>query len=638
MMTRSLCVRTALLGLVLLAGTASAHAAPSRPVVRAPRAVGSVHALRIVPNAGRTEVIIAVDGDVDVTDFTLAAPHRVVLDLRNAVLASAPALYDKIARGGITNVRLAQFKSDVVRLVLEMDGPRGYQVAKGEGTLRILVEGGESFAAWSTGAGNQLPIVAPTVAPTAAATAVVDAGDPRTLGRTSMARAVTASARGRAAAPPTPRLTVTYQDADIKEVISAFASFARRTIIVGKAVAGQVTAEIVDKPWDVALQAILKSQGLDAQEDSTGIITVDSYTNLLTKQAAEPLATEVKKLNYANANSIRSTILSLLSRDCTAASASGQAGGGTGGQGCIVRGAVVSDSGTNSLIITDVPVHLPELMQFVNNLDIRTPQVAIRAKIIFVNRSRIEDIGLRYDIRTRNQFSRAVFPALDSTGAVIADDRIQLGGNALTGVGNATARVGDPTLGLVFSTAMGSYFITSFLDALRENRLADIQAEPSIVTLDNRQATIFSGQEIPFRVIDAGTGAGGVARATTRTTEAGITLTVTPHITNNRQILMTLSAENSDAQIGQSDVGFIINRQRANNQLLVSDGETAVIGGLTVTTVSSIRQGIPFLMDIPVIGRLFARESKSENKRDLLILVTPHILEEGERLPPGPSR
>ncbi|MBI3791481.1 MAG: hypothetical protein HY275_11470, partial [Gemmatimonadetes bacterium] len=456
--------------------------------------------------------------------------------------------------------------------------------------------------------------------------------------RTSLAAT---PAQGKARMPaPQPRMTVTYQDADIKEVISAFAAFARRTIIVGKDVSGTVTAEIVDKPWDVALAAILRSQGLDAQEDSLGIITVDSYKNLLAKQAAEPLETRVVPLNYASANSIRTTIGSLLSRDCSAAVASG-GGAAASGQGCVVRGAVVSDSGTNALLITDVPSRMPDLVGFVRDLDVRTRQVAIRAKIIFVNRSRIEDIGLRYDIRTRSQFSSAIFPALDSTGAAITNDRIALGGNALTGVGNANANVPNPTLSLVFSTAMGAYFISSFIDALRENQLADVQAEPSIVTLDNRPANIFSGQEIPFRVVDAGSGSqggGSLPRATTRTTEAGITLTVTPHITNNRQILMTLSAENSDAQIAASDVGFIINRQRANNQLLVSDGETAVIGGLTVTTVNQVKQGIPFLMDIPVIGRLFARESKTESKRDLLILVTPHILDEGERLPPPPSR
>ncbi|HZK79248.1 MAG TPA: type II and III secretion system protein, partial [Gemmatimonadaceae bacterium] len=147
--------------------------------------------------------------------------------------------------------------------------------------------------------------------------------------------------------------------------------------------------------------------------------------------------------------------------------------------------------------------------------------------------------------------------------------------------------------------------------------------------------------EIPIRVLDAGSqgqgqaggGGGGinVPRATVQLKEVGIILTVTPHITNNRQILLKLHAENSDAQLASSDVGFIFGKQRADNQLLVGDGETAVIGGLTVTQVTSSKSGIPLLVDLPIIGRLFGTTRKSEEKRDLLILVTPHIIDEGER-------
>lgn len=629
---------TALLALAVLAGLAPTAAAYTPSGTRSTdRAVlsGSVSALSIVPGAKKTEVIIHVDGDIDVQDFILSTPQfRVVLDLRNAVLSAPPAVYDKIARGGITNVRMAQFKENVVRIVLELDGPRTYEVAKGDHELRVLVEGSDQFASWTTAAGGPAAAEArasgrqPAVAGPAAPTPAIPLAAPALLARGAATKAPAAQ----------PRITVTYQDADIKDVISAFAAFARRTIVVGKVVAGNVTAEIVDQPWDVALQAILKSQGLDAKEEASGIITVDSYQNLQVKEASEPLSTQMVKVNYANASTLKATLTSLLSRDCSAAAGGA---GGTAGQGCVVRGTVVSDSGTNSLLITDVPSRIPTLLEFVRDLDFRTPQVAIKAKIIFVNRSRIEDIGLRYDLRTGNQFSGRIFAALDSTGQPVQGDRIALGGNAMTGVANANANVTGPTLSLIFSTAMGSYFLTSFIDALRENSLADIQAEPSIVTLDNRAATIFSGQEIPFRVVDAGAGGVGgtaTARATVRTTEAGISLSVTPHITNNRQILLTLSAENSDAQLAASDVGFILNRQKANNQLLVGDGETAVIGGLTVTTVNSVKQGIPFLMDIPFIGRLFSRNSRTESKRDLLILVTPHILEETERAPAPPGR
>ncbi|MBI2796190.1 MAG: AMIN domain-containing protein [Gemmatimonadetes bacterium] len=638
---------TALLALAALAGLAPAAAAhtPSGTRSAGPAVLsGSVSALSIVAGARKTEVIIHVDGDIDVQDFTIDAtpstPKRVVLDLRNAVLAAPPAVYDRVSRGGITNVRMAQFKENVVRIVLELDGPRNYEVAKGDNELRVLIDGSDRFASWTTAAGGPAAAEARATgrqqaAAQAAAEPVIPLALPATALRGSTAKAPAAQ----------PRITVTYQEADIKDVISAFAAFARRTIVVGKAVTGTVTAEIVDQPWDVALQAILKAQGLDAKEEASGIITVDSYQNLLVKEASEPLGTHMVKLNYANASTIRVTLSSLLSRDCSAAGAAGGGGGGgvggAGGQGCVVRGTVVSDSGTNSLLITDVPSRIPTLLEFVRDLDFKTPQVAIKAKIIFVNRSRIEDIGLRYDLRTANQFSGKIFAALDSTGQPVQGDRIALGGNAITGVANANANVTGPTLSLIFSTAMGSYFLTSFIDALRENQLADVQAEPSIVTLDNRAATIFSGQEIPFRVVDAGTGGGtGLvsARATVRTTEAGISLAVTPHITNNRQILLTLSAENSDAQLAASDVGFILNRQKASNQLLVSDGETAVIGGLTVTTVNVVKQGIPFLMDIPLLGRLFSRNSRRESKRDLLILVTPHILEEAERAPAPPGR
>ena len=117
--------------------------------------------------------------------------------------------------------------------------------------------------------------------------------------------------------------------------------------------------------------------------------------------------------------------------------------------------------------------------------------------------------------------------------------------------------------------------------------------------------------------------------------EAGIKLSVTPQITNNRMVLMSIKAENSSAEVSATDVGVIFNRQRAESQVLVADGEAAVIGGLTVTETGRFRTGIPFLMDLPLVGRFFGQTSRTETKRDLLILVTPHILEDGPVPPSG---
>jgi type IV pilus assembly protein PilQ len=224
-------------------------------------------------------------------------------------------------------------------------------------------------------------------------------------------------------------------------------------------------------------------------------------------------------------------------------------------------------------------------------------------------------------------------------GTPFNGDRILLGGNALSAIANANARVINPALSVVFSTALGKFQLTSFLDALQEVRLADLQAEPSIVTLDNRQASIQVGQEIPIRVLDANTANLGGAtpnqqpRATVQMKQVGIILTVTPHITNNRQILLLLHAENSDAQLAASDVGFIFGKQSGDTQLLVGDGETAVIGGLTVTQTTQSKSGIPLLVDLPIIGRLFGETRTNDEKRDLLILVTPHIIDDGAPIP-----
>ena len=119
--------------------------------------------------------------------------------------------------------------------------------------------------------------------------------------------------------------------------------------------------------------------------------------------------------------------------------------------------------------------------------------------------------------------------------------------------------------------------------------------------------------------------------------EVGISLSVTPRITNNRQIMMTIHAENSSASLASSDVGFIFDKQRADNTLMVPDGETAVIGGLTITQVTKSRRGVPFLMNLPYVGRLFSTTRKNEQKRDLVILVSPHILDDGEARTPAPN-
>ena len=683
-------------------------ALPAAALLFLPSSAATVHSLSVVPSSGKTEVVIGVNAGVDVQDFTLDAPSRVVVDLNGATLAMSNRSYDRVSRGGIINVRYSQYRPNIVRVVIELDAKHPYEVKRNDGEVRISVTGGKTadYSSWSPTPGRKPAYVAtPTPTPARLATTAgtetraaaahstpvpVKSAPARALTRSTqaVAQVETSAAQNDAQdepAPPAveiapsklgstydrpvalfsqvqqsqqPPISVTFQDTDIRDVIASFAAFSGRTIVVGKDVTGTITAEVKNQPWDVALRAILQGQGLAASEDPvSGIITVDSYANILNRQASEPLQTQLVSINYARASNLVPTIQQLLQKDCPQVPSSGNVVSNARPQ-CIARGLVAADSTTNTLIITETASRLADVLQYVRNLDVRTPQVGIKAKIIFVNRTNIEDIGLSYDLGTGTQqfFSQlvkrpdpATLKPIDTDGDGVPDalgggtqfqgDRILLGGNALSAIANANARVINPALSVVFSTALGKFQLTSFLDALQEVRLADLQAEPSIVTLDNRQASIQVGQEIPIRVLDANTanlsGAAPNAqpRATVQMKQVGTILTVTPHITNNRQILLLLHAENSDAQLAASDVGFIFGKQSGDTQLLVGDGETAVIGGLTVTQTTQSKSGIPLLVDLPLIGRLFGETRTDDEKRDLLILVTPHIIDDGAPIP-----
>ncbi len=594
----------ALSRMIVAAAAALLAAAPVR-ADDGPRS-GEVTAVSVMPSPGRAEIVVAVHGTVDVKDFMLSNPDRLVLDVVGARLNGANVRYDGVNRGGVRNLRYNQFRPDVVRIVLELDVAKDYKVVREGDAIRVSFGADRTFLSWSSNApGDLTPPAALAAAPRQRARSEVSVPDeaPRT------------------APQGEPRITVTWDRASIGDVIAGFAAFSGRTIILGKDIKGEVTAEIKNQPWPQAFAAILAAQGLTAQEMPGGIIRVDAPSTLAALDSTEPLETAVVRINYKQVDSLAPTVASVVTK----------------------RGKVVADKGSNSLVITDTHSHIGQVADFVRGLDIRTPQVSIQAKIIFVDRTDLQQLGLRYDLGNRNQFFNKLVQRPDPTktdGSTYPSTTniIDLGGNSVSAIGNADATVQSSALDLVFSTAIGGFSLTSFLSALETVQLSDVQAEPLITTLDNRQADILVGDEIPLRVIDASSqqgGAGaGAPRSTVQFKEIGIRLTVTPHVTNNRQILMDLKTERSNVQtLAAADLGYTINKQTSNNQLLVGDGETSVIGGLTVTTVTKSRSGIPLLSGLPIVGKLFSFSSESENRRDLIILVTPRIVDDGISTP-----
>ena len=577
----------------LILATAAVFGVPTAALADGP-ASGEVTGVSVQASPGRADIVINVRGAVEVRDFMLEGPDRLVLDVMGARLkGNTSSLYDGVKRGGVLNLRYSQFERDVVRIVLELDHAKDYHVERGTDAIRVSFGTDQSFLAWSSNDPTRASVRSKT-----------QRREPEVqLPANRLTRTTSEE----------PRITVVWDRANIADVVSGFAAFSGRTIILGKDIKGEVTAEVKNQPWPQAFQAILASQGLSAQEMPGGIIRVDAPSVLAALDSLEPLETSVVRINYSKAADLTKSIEGTLTKG---------------------RGKVIADVGSNSLIITDTRSKVANVAEFVRGLDIRTPQVSIKAKIVFVDRTDIEELGLKYDLGNSNQFFNQLVQRQDPNkdpGIMYKPEVniVDLGGNSVSGIGNASGTIIGSALDLVFSTAFGGFTLTSFLSALERQDLSDIQAEPVITTLDNRKADILVGEETPVRVVDAG-GGGATATATVQFKETGIRLTVTPHVTSNRQIAMELHTERSAIQeVTATDLGFVFQTQRADNQLLVNDGETAVIGGLTVTEVTNSRSGIPLLSGLPIIGKLFSFSKTEENRRDLIILVTPRIIDDG---------
>ena len=596
---------------------------------------GEVRAVSVVPAAGSVDVVIDLRGPVEIQDFTLANPARLVVDLQGARLTAPAVLYDGANRGGVKNIRYAQFRPGVVRVVIDLDALKDYQIERRDAQVRVKI-GSErtGFEAWSSESAS--PPVEAAAAPAAARAqpaarrggqaARVATPTPGT--ETLTIDAYLAAHASESVQSQAPRITVTWDNADLREVVAGFAAFSGRTIILSKDLKGTVSAEIKNQPWDLAFNAVLESQGLTANLLDGGILQVIDKRDLARADSTVPVETRLVRINYARASALVPSVQSILTK----------------------RGAVVADTTSNALVLTEISSRVNRVEEFVRGLDIRTPQVSIQAKIIFVDRTDVEELGVKYDLGSQTQFFNQLIQRPDPRTAKPVDTNgdgvpdafvpqgnfspqdvvVDLGGNSLSAIGNADQQVVNPALSLIFSTAIGNFNLTTFLQALQRVELADLQAEPTITTIDNRPAEILVGDRVPIRVIDVSSTGVGTAppRATVRFEQTGINLRVTPHVTANRQVLMEVHAENSAVKPASVDIGFTFQTQQADNQILVNDGETAVIGGLTVTSVTVTKSGIPFLVDLPIIGKLFGFSSETEQRRDLLILITPHIIDD----------
>ncbi len=395
--------------------------------------------------------------------------------------------------------------------------------------------------------------------------------------------------------------SIDVDGADIRSVCRAIAEFSGRNIVVGKEVRAAVSITLQNVSWRDALKTILYSCNLDFSDEDGDIIRVDDRAKLASEKAdrlalitktmeAQPLETRIIKLNYANASELQTALQAGLTK----------------------RGSILVEKRTNSLIVSDLPNNLDSVEKMAISLDSTTPQIEITAKLVDVDASALRDLGIEWNIAPETpEFWKAPLPG---GGAIHNNDRsLDLGAEQNTGIGSPANRL---TFGIFKDWAS----IEGQLQMLEENRKANIISNPRITTVDNREAKIIVGQKIPLIVQDV------AGNPVSQLQTIGIQLRVTPHLTQDKKIIMDLHPEVSDLST-QSTVqgGIIINTSEADTRVMVDDGQTAVIGGLIRTNESTVRSGVPILKDVPLVGMLFRSTSKVSQNRELIIFVTPRL-------------
>ncbi|MEX0892049.1 MAG: AMIN domain-containing protein [Gemmatimonadota bacterium] len=584
----------------------------------------AVRGLGVVPGSGSTEVVIAVDGAITATDFQLGSPARIVIDMAGT---AEKRDYTGINRGGVRSLRVAQFDNATVRVVIDLDGPVSYRVSHAPGQVRVsFPHEGASFEPWTTG--DVEDILAATVREAAAAVPPAAAADLRLDTERERANApatVPLTAPLLLQDPQEPqelRIEIEFVQRSVADIANVLMDIVDRTIVVASDVRDRViTAQIRgDLPWRQAFESILRANDMALLEDQNNILQIVSAESAAQRaQVAENLETRTFEMKYQSVDSLAPQIRQMVSD----------------------TGSVAVVTASNALVVTDFPSRLARIANVIESLDVPAIQVGIKASITFVDRTALENLGVIYDLKDSqgNQLNELVggFRDANNNGVLEPDEAtdqsvVLLGGNSIAALGNAAARAAGSPLEVVTSLVLGRHTLITFLQALQDLSLSDIQAEPMVTVMNHRLANIQVGERTPVRVADYGAAGGGgegaqAPRATVQFENTGVILRVTPHVTGDN-VRMVIHAERSNIALAPGDLGITFATQLADTEVTVRDGETVVIAGLTIEEESRIRQGIPILMDLPVIGALFRNTTERVNKRDLIITVTPYIIPE----------
>ncbi|MDH3273585.1 MAG: type IV pilus secretin PilQ [Gammaproteobacteria bacterium] len=437
------------------------------------------------------------------------------------------------------------------------------------------------------------------------------------------------------------RLTLNFQDIETRAVLQLLAETSGRNIVVSDTVQGNVTLRLRNVPWDQALDIVMTTKGLDMRQNGNVIIVAPAEeiaaretADLEAKQAIselEPIYSEFLQVNYAKAGDLAALI---------------SAEGGGGNSMLTDRGSIAVDDRTNTLLIQDTAESLQDIRRMVTTLDVPIKQVLIESRIVVVSDDFSRDLGVRLGLTAFNENSTDGLTTISGTGA-----------GTDTMIGSALENLADPANGTIYpiqlpqlgnrynvnvpiSDAAGRFALAILeseflvdleLTALEAEGRGEIVSTPRVITANQKEARIEQGVEIPYQQ-SASSGA-----STIQFKKAVLSLTVTPQITPDNNIIMDLKVhkDNVGDIISTGGLGGTvpsIDTRSVETQVLVADGQTVVLGGIYETERRETINKVPFLGDIPVLGNLFKSKSRIDNKAELLIFVTPRILEEGSSI------
>lgn len=412
-------------------------------------------------------------------------------------------------------------------------------------------------------------------------------------------------------------ISVNLKDVDLKDFFRLIHEISGLNIVVDPNVRGTLTIVLDDVPWDQALDIVLKNNNLDKQLEGNvlRIATRDTLkkeaetSRDLAKAQAEAVdkVTHTRVLSYAKASSMSATLKRFLSS----------------------QGEILADERSNTLIIRDIPGVFPDLDNLIRQLDKRSQQVEIEARVVSATRTFAREIGTQFGFATTSTGGRSIYGGLVGNSSFVSPIErgaglpppplVSSGSNSVPF--NTNLRANAPTSGFTFAHASPNFALDFVISAAESKGVGKLLSKPRVITQNNEKATVKQGTKIPIQTVVNNT-------ISTQFVNAVLQLEVTPQITADGTIFMEVKVENTAIDNGIPRVQGIpaLATQEAETKVTISDGGTVVIGGVIISSQRTDISQVPLLGSIPLIGHLFKRTSVSTNNQELLFFLTPRIL------------